>query len=483
LQWINTKVLRRCLVAALATAFLLSAPGADPEAFAGDRLNKEYFEAADSEPELSDGDVFAAINRWTTEIYAKSPEAALAYTWACLIDPVTAEIAREWSQAMAGASTVEGKVAAIDAWNEKNMCHTQMLDLFKDRPGQDPWGIAHDGIPTYKKLLPSEMKAMRALTGKISGKCFTLANLLVAGLVHVGVDFDDLAIIHFQMPNYQHGAAMFRWDGELVRTNNNRMGMFYGEGAPPTIPPEPMLVIALYNNRFYSSGGFSVPVGCMDEGAFDGDGSLMSQIVEKCCGEADIPEADRQAEYDFSDIDGLKRAIFEGVEGGTKRKARRKEKGPQADGPMTGADATPWLAKYAYQSLYVKHPENYLRASLRESHTRGLADTLNGVDATLEWMRQNISGSSIFPDCDERLMTADQVLVFKTGAAADKGVLLWTLLKHNGLQSELVLTDETAYIHADEKWYDMKTMEKAQAPERTILTIDVDWVPEVPTGS
>ncbi|HSG29039.1 MAG TPA: hypothetical protein VLA34_11205, partial [Candidatus Krumholzibacterium sp.] len=290
-------------------------------------LDARYLETAKAEPDLDERDVFAAINRWTYDIYNTrssapgasgdgttssgvsgdgqagsgvsdpgspggfSGAAALAYNWACLIDPVTAEIAAEWKKAMAGAETVAEKIAAIDAWNEQNMYHTQMTDYFKDMPGQDPWGVTLDGKPTFRKLLPSEMKAMTKLTGRISGKCMTLANLLAACLIHSGVRPDDIAIIHVQMPNFQHGAAIFNWDGEMARTNNHRMGMFYGTGGPPSFPPAPTPVIALYNSRFYNPGGFVSPAGCMDKGTFKADRALMPQVVTKCCGGVPIPEA------------------------------------------------------------------------------------------------------------------------------------------------------------------------------------------------
>jgi hypothetical protein len=416
-------------------------------------LDRKYLESAKSEPELSEKDVMAAINRWTGEIYGGSDAAALAYTWACLIDPATADIAAEWRKATAGCPTVEEKVAAIDAWNNENMCHTQMLEDFADKPGKDPWGSTLEGTPTFRKLLPSEMKAMERLTGRISGKCMTLANLLLAAFVHMDIDPDDIAIVHVQMPNFQHGAAMFMWDGEMVRTNNHRIGMFYGPGAPPAFPPAPMPVIALYNNRFYSPGGFSAPAGCMNKGAFDGDGTLMEKIVEKCCGGAEIPQAGKKANFDFSDPGKLRRELLGGKGAG---------------------DETAALAKYAYQSLYVKHPEYYLKASLREPHVRELAAGLDGIDAIIRWVRENTEAESIFPDAAERIMTADQVIVFGTGGPADRAVLLWTLLKHKGIDSEIIITEDNAYVCAGGACCAMDAVRVTQMIGEPVITVSLE---------
>jgi hypothetical protein len=414
-------------------------------------LDPGYQAAFAAEPDLDTADVLAAINRWTGDLYGDHPDAALAYAWACLIDPTTAEIAGAWREAMAGAETVADRVRAIDRWNEENLCHTQMLETFADRPGRDPWGLTTDGSPTYRKLLPSEMKAMRGLTGRISGKCMTLANLLIAGLVHVGVDPDDLVLVHVQMPGYQHGAAMASWDGTLIRTNNHRIGLAYGAGSPPVLPPAPMPVLALYNHRFYSPGGFTVPVGALNEGALDGDAPLMPQFVARCCGGAPVPEAAHPADYPFADPPRFREVLF--------------------TGDHAGAGAAPWLAKYAYQSLYVKHPGHYLRASLREPHARELARELTDPAAMLRWLRDEVAEGSIFPDSGERIMTADQVVVFRTGGPADRGLLLLTLLAHHERDGELLLDREAAVVHAGDDWWDMRTLRRTEPLRSAALRI------------
>jgi hypothetical protein len=93
------------------------------------------------------------------------------------------------------------------------------------------------------------------------------------------------------------------------------------------------------------------------------------------------------------------------------------------------------LAKYAYQSLYVKHPEYYLSASLNSSVVRNLAASLNSEIEIFEWIRTHIRYGSIFNNGEERLMTADQVLVFQQGSYKDQAVLAFTLLRHLGISS------------------------------------------------
>jgi hypothetical protein len=90
----------------------------------------------------------------------------------------------------------------------------------------------------------------------------------------------------------------------------------------------------------------------------------------------------------------------------------------------------------------------------------------------LEWIRHELTGNAtIFPDATGRIMTADQVIVFGTGGPADRGMLLCTLLRHQGIPAELVLTVDGAYVHAGEVWCDMATTDLVRPATETVLVI------------
>ena len=360
------------------TLLLLMLLGSQSQAASsGVSLDPSLLATASNEPHLEEADVLAAVNRWNTELYGDHPQAALAYTWACQLDPVTAEIADALREVMKGAKTVEERVAAIDAWNVAHMSHTQMQPQFSELAGKDPWGLTSEGKPTFRKLLPSEMKAMEALTGKISGKCMSLANLLLCGLTQIGVSPENMAVIHVQMGNWTHAAAMFLWDGELVRTNNHRLGMFYGPGYRAPYPPAPTPILALYNQSFFNGGGYDAQVGILYDGTIASDRPLMNQLVEILGGPKVIPESVEPIAAPFANPTRFREWIFSG------------------DDHNLGI--VPWLTRYAYQSIYVKHPEYYLTASMREPHARDLATKLIEPMAMLDWMRNKLADGRHFP--------------------------------------------------------------------------------------
>jgi len=112
--------------------------------------------------------------------------------------------------------------------------------------------------------------------------------------------------------------------------------------------------------------------------------------------------------------------------------------------------------KYAYQSLHVEKPELYLRASLRSPRAIELAERLGSADEIIEWIKKNVGTGSIFEEYQERVMLADQVIVFKTGGLKDQAILAFTLLKLKGYDPVVTVTTDTVYVEFDGRMYDVK---------------------------
>ena len=74
----------------------------------------------------------------------------------------------------------------------------------------------------------------------------------------------------------------------------------------------------------------------------------------------------------------------------------------------------------------------------------------------IEWINNHIRTGSIFSDSEERIMTADQVLVFQQGGLKDKAVLAYSLLKHKGYEPEIKISKDNAFIEIDSKIYDFR---------------------------
>jgi tetratricopeptide (TPR) repeat protein len=410
----------------------------------GIELRSGWEESVRWETDLEESDILSCIQKWHGQVYDGETDISTPYMLAILLDPVIDKMVQAVKDTMATASSTAGRVEAMNAWLLKYMVHTQMHPRFKGYPGNDPWGLNYlFDSPTFKKLLPSEMAAMKLHTGKISGKCITLANLVTSLFVRMGVNEQDIVHLIMQMKNYRHGGALVRYEDEILLVNNNTVQVF-------RIPPGPeqqIPVIAAYTHRFFRDVSFSITMDRIDSDALRQEGKLF----ETFAGQMGIPEVvDNDAvplPCDLNDPEDLKRAVFEST-----RRTRDLD-----------------LARYAYQSLYVKHPGYYLTASAQMSGPCQLSKNLKDSDAVFSWIQDHIRNGSIFPDGQERLMTADQVLVFQQGSAKDKAVLAYALLCHLGHDPEILLTAGGAYIRDGKRLIDASSGKDAGSVKGRVL--------------
>ena len=80
---------------------------------------------------------------------------------------------------------------------------------------------------------------------------------------------------------------------------------------------------------------------------------------------------------------------------------------------------------------------------------------IHSIKEIIDWIKKNITTKSIFED--ERIMLADQVIVFKTGGLKDQAVLGFTLLNLKGYNPVITITTESTYVECDGKIYDVRT--------------------------
>lgn len=398
-------------------------------------LSPQLVELTRTECAVDARDAIEAINRWTGELYPYNEKASCAYMLAMLLDPVTAQVREAFERASAGGGgTPAEKIAQINEWTLAHMSHTQFDPAFADFPANDPWGTIDTGPGgTYRKLLPSEMKAMRFHTGRISGKCMTLAHLIAGAFLQMGVAPDDLFILHMRTgPRMTHGAALFRYEGELFTINNMAVGPAPLENGTNAHPLE---VIGLYNHLLQQPCHLAMAAGTTDAALLSNAPSLLDGFVENYRLDARLTEHPHALPCPLADRHALLRCVVE----------------------QSPASEVACLTKYAYQSLYVTHPEYYVAASLRTSApyelAKALGDARGGAEAVFAWIAGHIAGGSIFPDHGHRIMTADQVLVFQQGSPKDKAVLAATMLTHLGIDSEMLLTDADAYVRTEGALY------------------------------
>ena len=405
----------------------------------------DFRKAVLMEPDISEGDIIIVINKWNHEL-VESLDSSYLTSWmlASFIDPVVYDIIEELH--------VEGKdpaqaVETLRQWALLNEAHTQGLPQFSHTSGNDPWGavLMSSGIkrPTYKKLLPSEMKAMSIFSGKITGKCMTLANLNVCLFRLLGAEPDNAVVI--RTPNHGVGLCKF---GDTVYFINNTDIREVDDEAREWLTSRTFA--GLWTESISINKGFVI-----NDDVFSSPDSLLCAIWKANWG----VEPPRHASLLPSDIqrDTALSAIF---------------------GKSNATNGLAVLTKYAYQSLYVKNPELYLRASLRAPKAIELAGRLDSPDDIITWIKTNVTPGSIFGD-EERIMVADQVIVFKTGAPKDQAVLAFTLLKLRGYQPVLTMTTESAYIECDGRIYDAGTWDTVDSVQGTV-TLVLDLNPEEP---
>ena len=409
-------------------------------------LNEDYTQAIENEGDLYETEILYTINKWHYELFPGNRRAVTPFTLACLLDPWAYQLADSVRKEIEGLSVPYGQIAAINGWMRRNLLHTQGSGVFSGLPGDDPWGIMNSGSgPTYKKLLPSEMEAMSVYTGNIMGKCYTLANLIVTLMVLLDVDPDNIIVYQIWVGSYQHAIALAGFENELILFDN-ASATWVDSDMEDWIQEQ--RCFGFFNH--FTARGRSFRI---DEEFFDREETLFELTVEASGVRPTILNDRIDLLYQFGDREDLVSNIFLNEE--------------RSD--MFA------LAKYSYQSLYVKRPEMYLEASMRTSGPGYLADSLSSPADIFSWIGSNISHGSIFEDSSERIMTAEQVIVFQRGGLKDQAVLASILLKHKGYAPTVFVTRDNAYVQFEEGLFEAGTWTEIVAMEAEVeleLTLD-----------
>lgn len=401
-------------------------------------LKEGYRKSALSESiRISEKDKLAVINKWSGELYPYFGSFMLA----SVLDPLTYKVA----DGIKGNSSSSEKVAnSISLWALNSLVHTQTLDVFKNLPGRDPWGAVNIFEPAYKKVLPSEMLAKSVYTGKISGKCCSLAALNTGLFAAVGSNPEDILILRYN----SHNIGIVKYDGRLFVLNNQHID--------PINQKIKEYILAQKYKGFFSYS-ISVQKNFRLNEEFFSTGSDLLEAVTRLTGTYNqLPEKKLFAEKEMQNREGLFNLVFKSTSNEEHLRIFT-------------------LARYAYQSLYVNNPELYLKASVRAPVTKALAKKLHSEEDIMNWIKNNISCSPIFEGYEERLMLADQVIVFKKGCPKDQAVLAWSLLRLNGFKPVIKITKEAAYIEVNSRLYQANTWEIVDAiKEKVELELKLD---------
>lgn len=383
-------------------------------------LREDYKKSSLNEStKITEKDKLAVINKWSNELYPYFGNFMLA----AAMDSLTFKTAEGIK---ANSTSSEKIVNSISTWALNRLSHTQTIDIFKNLPGRDPWGAINIIQPTYKKVLPSEMLAKSIYTGKITGKCCSLAALNTGIFAVIGSEPEDIIILRYN----SHNIGIVKYNDKLFILNNQRID-----------PINEKIKDFLMKQKYKGFFNYSMSILSnfkLNEEFFSTDRTLLEAVV-KLTGTTEQLQKDKMLNIDVMQS---KEKLFDLI--------FREESNEENLKKIS-------LTRYAYQSLYVKNPELYLKASVRAPIVKDLAKKLSSEGQIVSWIKNNISYSSIFEDYNERLMLADQVIVFKKGGAKDQALLACSLLRIKGFNPLLKITGETAYVEVNNRLYDAKT--------------------------
>jgi hypothetical protein len=356
-----------------------------------------------------------------------------AYMLSFLIEPFVPRIVAEVHVDAADESEVARNIAT---WAASDLVHTQTLSTFRDQCGNEPWGgipSGKDCKPFLKKANASEMLAQSMYSGKLTGGCEALPSLVASVFALSRAPWDDVVILRLT----SHNVGLVRFGGQIYLINNTVVSAV-----------DEATKKALLTNTYYGFGSYSVVIYgegwsfVLDETVFSADHSLLENLL-LLTGTRDQGVKDAAA--------GL----------GTPEGGRIDSDRVFAFNP---------LAPYAYQSLGVSDPESYLKASAQAPRVRELASELKDDVDVARWIRDNVAYGSIFEESSRRIMTAEDVIVFRRGGWKDQAVLASVLLKRMGYSPEMFVTADNAFVAlGDGTVYEAKGWQEVPEVSGTVL--------------
>jgi hypothetical protein len=405
-------------------------------------LLQKYWQGVDlgaaADPDITDGSALpqaaklAVIGRGM-EIYPYFD----AYMLSFLVEPFVATIADEVNAGAADANEIARNLAA---WAAGNLKHTQQVATFRDQVGHDPWGgtPVGSGCQAFtKKANAGEMLAKSMYTGKLTGKCEALPSLVAAVFALSGAAWDDIVILRLA----SHNLGLVRFGGQIYLVDNAKITVV-DEASKQTLLANTYFGFASYSGTAYRNSANQSMTFMLDETAFSPEHSLLENL-RLLTGTREPWTRDAAA--------GL--------------------------GAPTGGRIDPSrvfafnpLAKYVYQSLGVSDPVSYLLASSQAPRMRELASQLKDDSDVARWIRDHVTYGSIFEDSAWRIMTAEDVIVFRRGGWKDQALLATALLARMGYAPQMVITADNAFVAVGNGTiYEAKIWQPVPAVSGTVL--------------
>lgn len=321
------------------------------------------------------------INKWHYDLMQADYDCFSFLVRATMADPAIAELA-----ALIPDDN-DNVLYNIAAMMQEHVRNSHTVGAFEELPGKNPWGEVDK--PVYRKLLPSEMKAMRMHAGKYSGDCSSISHLTAALCRIAGIPEDDV----FVMRTKQHSVVLVKYDSTVYMFNDT----FVDE-----LSPVELFFInlywntGLYNDRYFAKAGY-----VLSKDRLSGPGTLKETFED-------------QYELQFRDLE-------------EERTEQERER----------------LTAVALQRRSTAVAD-IVTASERGPLVGELCAGFTTMDQCVQWLNENAQTASIF--AYDAFMTPDQVIVFKAASRFDKALFLMCYCREKAMGCEVLRGDENDYV-------------------------------------
>ncbi|MBI5207230.1 MAG: alpha/beta fold hydrolase [Candidatus Firestonebacteria bacterium] len=318
----------------------------------------------------------------------------------------------------------------LQLFNQKMIFNPQLLKIYNKQyfPMKDPWGKRYGYDPLGREINIDEMYAMERITGKISGKSASISLFNIALLRILGIQPENVFAVHLK-GSPGHTIVSFSIDNEFYIINDNML--FPGERV--SWPKKEMEIYGIYNDAFYLSSN-------METNFQDGDIEHIKYFMENVFKDLSWKNL-RTKKVELGEPIYFPLKLKRIPSGEITNKIQLEVFKKSANNP----ESQYTYAKYAFQSLLVKHLEVYALAAKKSYYVKKLAESLKTQKSIIDWMNTNLRKNSIFND-ESRIMMPDEVITYKTGNFFDQALLLWSFMNNNGRRAWIILTEKDSYL-------------------------------------
>lgn len=375
------------------------------------------------------------------------------------IDEIWGDLDLDQERGRLGSKTVDDATRAIAEEIRSRQAHGEVTDRIDVLPL-----IEQGRFPEYTYSTLDVLRAERRILKRKKHKplgvtCCADEAILIASLAAVlhGVTIDELVIFG----SVAHYTAFLRHNRRGCWFNGKREYFFKDDWARTAAVSQDAFDARLFSlDRIITPSGSyllrdgdctiePVRLGTIEDGLTDFFGAALRQLREA-----------RPPRYRPGPLSGFSFAKLDRVAGAAE--VEQIVRAMAADHPGTILETS----FYAFRDLAVRHPEAYVRASLREHRPRQAAEGFGSPQDAVALVGAIEDSDSIF-GTRERISLPSEVLMLRTGSDRDKALLLYALIQHapgispaDKLNTKILLTDQDSFVGVEGSYISTRSFER-----------------------